>query len=155
MIVVSDTSAITNLIAIGREMLLSQLFGTVIIPQMVQEELREAHATLPAFIEVREVRDRHAVNEIIETILDPGEAEAIVLAGELGADFLLIDERAGRRVASRRGLKIIGVLGILGRAKSQRLISAVKPEIEALVRVANFRISPDLREEILRDLGEV
>ena len=48
--------------------------------------------------------------------LDAGEAEAIGLALQKHADWLLLDERDARRVAKSLGLKVTGVLGILLKA---------------------------------------
>ena len=58
-----------------------------------------------------------------------GEAEAIALATDLNADIVLIDEQEGRQLASRTGLAVTGVLGILLRAKRAGEIAAVKPEM--------------------------
>jgi len=153
-IVVSDTSAITNLLAIRRETLLLQLFGVVLVPAAVQAELSVTHLQIPAFLQIRVVEDRAAVRQFIDADLDLGEAEAIQLALELDADHLLIDEAAGRRIAEQRGLKIIGVLGVLAQAKRNGLITAVLPEIDALRSAADFWIAPALRVRFLRDLGE-
>ena len=73
----------------------------------------------------------------------------IALALELKADALLIDERLGRRQASRLGLSITGLLGVLLAAKKKSLVSAVRPVVEALVSEANFRISDQLYLEVL------
>jgi predicted nucleic acid-binding protein len=152
-IVVSDTSCITNLIAINRARLLEELFGSVIIPPAVQEELAFEHATLPDFVEVRAPRDRLAIRDLMTRELDAGEAEAIVLAVELRAEFLLIDELAGPAVAEARGLTILGLIGVLRRARDRGLISVVRPDLEALSE-AGFWIAPQLRERVLRDVGE-
>ena len=87
--------------------------------------------------------------------LDIGEAEAIALALELKADELLIDERLGRREAVRLGLSITVVLGVLLIAKNRGLISKVQPIIDALILQANFRISRQLYEEVLRTANEL
>lgn len=70
--------------------------------------------------------------------LDKGEAEAIALALELGADQVLIDERRGRRIAARLNLRYTGILGILVEAKNRGLISEVKPLLDALIDRAGF-----------------
>lgn len=59
--------------------------------------------------------------------LDEGEADAITIACEIGADLLLIDEALGRKIAHQEGLRITGILGVLLDAKNQGLISHVKP----------------------------
>ena len=74
MIVVSDTSCITNLITIDAADLLSRLFGEVIIPPAVDRELRRTHATVPAFIQIR-VPGNRAFIENLARQLDQGEAE--------------------------------------------------------------------------------
>jgi predicted nucleic acid-binding protein len=70
--------------------------------------------------------DQERVQEL-RGYLDPGEAEAIVLAIELRADLLLVDERRGRRVASAAGLAITGLLGVIATAKRAGLIDLAKP----------------------------
>jgi len=70
------------------------------------------------------------------------------------AEYLLIDEREGRTLARQLGLPVTGVLGVLLRAKRKQQIEAVKPEIEALRRVARFFIAPALEAAVLADAGE-
>ena len=124
MLVISDTSTVTNLIQIGKLDLLEKLFGEVLIPQKVYEELsdyenQKGQLDSCDWILVKTVLDRRAVAELRE-ILDIGEAEAIVLAQALKADFLIIDERKGRKVAEELGINIVGLLGILIRARKSR-----------------------------------
>ncbi|MBI5303457.1 MAG: DUF3368 domain-containing protein [Chloroflexi bacterium] len=85
--------------------------------------------------------------------LDRGEAEAIVLAQELGADLVIIDERIARKHARRLGLKLTGTLGVLLEAKEHGFISAVKPLIEELVQ-GGIRLGADVIEESVRLAGE-
>src|SRR5688572_29836114 len=125
MIVVSDTTAITSLLQIGQCDLLAKLYREVLMPQAVSNELLVAHPILPAFLRVGTVR-RQADVQRLQTDIDVGEAEAIILAKETAADLLLIDENEGRRVALREGLKIIGLLGVLVQAKRSGLISSVR-----------------------------
>ncbi|MGC1307995.1 MAG: DUF3368 domain-containing protein [Phormidesmis sp.] len=71
------------------------------------------------------------------------------VAAELKADTLLIDERLGRREASRLNLSITGTLGILLVAKKQNIFSAIRPIIDQLIDEAGFRISNQLYREVI------
>lgn len=163
MIVVSDTSAITNLATIQQLQLLSQLYNQIIVPEAVYRELVEIEPPVPGTIEVqtaswlivKQVINREVVNRLQNEVrLDPGEAEAIALSLELKAALLLIDERRGRAEADRLGIKITGLLGILIEAKQKDLIVAVKPLMDSLIATAEFRVSPALYNQILDLVGE-
>ncbi len=161
MIVVSDTSPVLNLARIGRLQLLPLIYGQVLIPATVFEELTASKRDLPPAIDlasepwliVASAQDQARVQEL-RTHLDPGEAEAIVLAVERHADLLLVDERRGRRTATAAGLKVTGLLGVVARAKRAGLIDLGKPVIDELIEIARFWIAPDLYAEVLAELGE-
>ncbi len=153
MIVVSDTSSINYLLLIGHIDLLPQLFQQIIIPDMVRKEMLDPLAPPalqkwithpPSWLTVQ------TVSGIDTTLnaLDPGEQAAITLAQTLPADLMIIDERLGRRVASDRGIPIIGTLGILDDAASQGLIELT--DAIARLQQTNFRIS----RRIIRTLLE-
>ena len=78
--------------------------------------------------------------------LGAGESEAIVLARETGADFVLMDERLGRSAARNLGLKVVGLVGVLIEARERGLISDANELIDQLHRQAGFWISADLRK---------
>jgi predicted nucleic acid-binding protein len=162
-IVISDTSVITNLAAIQHLPLLTQLYCQVIIPEAVYRELADIDppvaGTLEAqsadWLQVRQVTDLSVIQRLRNEVrLDPGESEAIALTLELKADLLLIDERRGRAEADRLGLRIIGLLGILVEAKRRNLIAAVKPLIDAMISTSEFRVSPALYNQILEMVDE-
>ena len=164
MIVISDTSAITNLAAIQYLQLLPQLYNQVTIPEAVYRELVEIDPPVPGtfevqtapWLEVRQVVSRTVVERLqVEVRLDPGESEAIALALELNADLLLIDERRGRTEANRLGVRITGLLGILVEAKQKKLIAAVKPLMDALIATSDFRVSSALYNQILDVVDEM
>ncbi|TVP63119.1 MAG: DUF3368 domain-containing protein [Leptolyngbya sp. LCM1.Bin17] len=163
MIVISDTSAITNLAAIDQLKLLPRLYGQVLIPEAVYRELVDidppvpggAEAQAATWLEVRLIANCEVVERLqSEVRLDSGESEAIALALETGADLLLIDERRGRAEADRLGIKITGLLGILVEAKQKNLIVAVKPLMDALIATSEFRVSSALYDQILNMVNE-
>ena len=96
MITVSNTTAITTLLKVGREDLLTGLFGAVWIPSAVEQELLRFHASIPPGCVVHSVPDSDRLRRLL-TQADRGEAEAICLAVEAGADLLLIDDKKGAR----------------------------------------------------------
>lgn len=133
MIIVSDTTPLISLLKINRLNLLEKLYGSVFIPKAVFDELTsnkkfhtEADLISAAnFIECKEISDTTALKILRRiTLLDLGESEAIILAQELNADVLLMDEAKGRRVAEQLGIKISGTLGILIDSFESGLLSA-------------------------------
>jgi predicted nucleic acid-binding protein len=163
-IVISDTSAITNLAAIHNLQLLLQLYSQVMIPEAVYRELADIEPPVPgtlevqraSWLEVREIVNREVVERLQDEVrLDSGESEAIAVALELNADMLLIDERRGRAKADRLGVRITGLLGILVEAKQKNLIVAVKPLIDELIAKSEFRVSSALYSQILNVVDEV
>lgn len=85
--------------------------------------------------------------------LDPGEAEVVALALELGTKDVVLDDLDARRFARRSGLQPIGTLGLLLAARRAGIIQAISPEIEAL-RKAGFRASDALVQRILAEAEE-
>ncbi len=163
MIVISDTSIITNLAAIEYLRLLPQLYNQVFIPEAVYRELTDIYPPVPGtievqvapWIEVRQVIDHSVIEHLQGKVrLDLGESEAIALALELNAELLLIDERRGRTEADRLGVRITGLLGILVEAKRKNLIVAVKPLMNAMIAMSNFRVSSALYNQILDIVDE-
>jgi len=158
MIVISDTSPITNLIRINRIDLLKALYGTVIIPAEVKYEIEFLPENKLAFtqldwIVVREFSDRKLFGELVKT-LDRGESAAIVLALETKADAILIDETDGRFEARNRGLQVIGLIGVLLKAKDMGYIPSVKTELDRLVSDARFWIDSKLYQRALLAANE-
>jgi predicted nucleic acid-binding protein len=152
-IVVSDTSPITSLGKISRLDLLRTLYHSITIPTAVDLELRRGQIVVPDWIEVRSPADRALVARL-EADLDSGEAEALAVALEAGADLVLIDEKRGRDVARRLGLRFVGLLGVVLDAKRQGHLRAVRPLLDELAATAGFWIRDDLRREILEKAGE-
>jgi predicted nucleic acid-binding protein len=160
-LVVSDTSPLRALQAIEHINLLEWMYPRVLVPPAVLDELRidvPGLGPFPVgahpFMVCQAPRDISRVNGI-EARLNRGEAEALVLALEVNAQYVLIDESLGRRVAASLGLRTVGVLALLVQAKQLGHIAAVAPQIDALARRINFRVSPQLRARVLQDAGEL
>ena len=159
-IVVSDTSPIRALDHLRLLELLETLFGEILIPPAVVIELEKPRLRFArivvsevAFLRVVAPADRGMVDDLQMT-LDPGEAEAIALAIEVGADTVLLDEAAGRDVARQRGLFPIGILGVLLQAKRQGFLDSIRPLLDRLEVELGFFISRDLRHEVLKTAEE-
>lgn len=156
--VVSNTSPILNLAIVGQLDLIRQQFEQVQIPPAVLAELKvqeerpgsqEIQAALKSgWIQVQEI-DSPSYVQLLQQTLDQGEAEAIALAVALLADWTLLDERDGRKVAKSLGLRVTGVLGILLRAKQLGKLSSLTEVIDTLVAKAGFRIAPELLAKVL------
>ena len=162
MIVVSNTSPIINLAAIGQLELLKLLFGTIAIPQAVYHEIVIKGQGQAGAIEIEaskwferyQVRDEVSVKHL-EQELDAGEAEAIALAIELQADLLLLDERRGRMIARQLGVAVTGLLGILLVAKQRGYLVAIKPLLHDLRTIAGFWIDQELYTRVLESAQEL
>jgi len=161
MIVVSDTTPLIGLASIGRLKLLQTLFGEVYIPQAVfdetvtfgrEESRAKEEVSNAAWIHIVEVKDRLAVNVLLDE-MDLGEVETIVLASEMNADWVLMDEKKGRRKLTQLNIPKIGTLGILLKAKQLGLINSLRLEIENLQNIG-FGISQALIDQILETAGE-
>jgi predicted nucleic acid-binding protein len=152
--VMSNTSPLTNLAAIGQFDLLRRLYGDLLIAEAVWEELNAGGQAWPGREEVvgatwiarRAVVNRPLVTALRER-LDPGEAETIALAVECPPAFILMDEKEGRHAAHRFGLKTVGVVGVLIEAKARGLIAEVGPLLERLRQEAGFYLS----DRVIRD----
>ena len=157
MIVVADSSPLIALSRIGRLGLLQQMFGRLMVPDAVWREVTGCDPARPgvaemlqlSWIEHRSVSDTGLVN-LLRQDLGAGESEAIVLAREISADMLLIDERLGRSAATRLGLPITGLVGVLIEARRTGLLPDAGAMIVDLRSKAGFWISDALADLILK-----
>jgi len=151
MIVVADTSPVNYLVIIDQIGLLPKLFGTVVVPQAVLDELLAAGSPDPVKTwlatdaEWIDVRSAAALDDSIQ--LGIGEREAISLGQEIGADLMLIDDRKARRAALKRGLAVAGTINILESASKRGLVDLAMAFDR--LRETNFRIDTKLLDEML------
>lgn len=150
--VVSNTGPLIALASINQFNLLKQLFGALIIPPAVRAEVLDERTQAADWITVKASGDAIAV-QLLRESLQAGESEAIVLAKELSAEWLLLDDLGARRRARAIGLRVVGTVGLLLMAKSAGYISTIKLLIEQL-RSTNFHADPTLYEQVLSEAGE-
>jgi len=133
-----------------------QLPYEFLCPLEVRAELdagaTSGHAIVnPSWLEVQPLTD--SPSPLVLTALDAGEAAVIQLALEQQIPLVCIDEWKGRRVALSVGLKVIGTLGLLGRAKLLGVIASVKPFVERALR-GGIHYHPELVRQVLEAVGE-
>jgi predicted nucleic acid-binding protein len=145
------------LVLIGHADLLPELFGQVVIPHAVFSELRSGKAPPevrrwlvkpPGWLRVETVADEQ-LTSVEEPQLHLGEREAIALAQLLRADYLIIDERAGRRAAQDRNLAVVGTIGVLNKADAEGVLPDL-PGVLVKLRKTSFYLSSELEETLLR-----
>jgi predicted nucleic acid-binding protein len=149
-IIVADSSPLITLERIGRLELMPALFGAIWLPPAVVREVGPVIAAL-GWIVVR--TPEVALLPPPPPFLGEGEREAIALARMLTAEWLLMDERRGRVVAARFGLKLVGLAGLAVRAKDSGLIPRVGALLED-ARLAGCFLSDELLATALRLAGE-
>lgn len=155
MIVIADTSPLNYLIQIGYIDILPALYGRIVVPQAVFAELSSPVAPAAvrlwvaepaAWLDIQTPRQTADV-ALLEAKLGPGEQEAILLAQEVKADQIIIDELRGRREAIRRQLRVTGTIGVLRAAAKIGLLDLR----DALQRLGhtNFRIEKALLDRLI------
>jgi predicted nucleic acid-binding protein len=159
LIVISDSSSLIAISAVGHLDVLRGLYREVIVPPAVWSEVTglnrpgAADIQTASWIRVESVANRASISTLPRPV-GPGEAEAIVLAQELAADILLIDERKARKTALQLGLPVTGVLGVLLEAKKAGLVPAIKPILDQMEVVVAFRLKRSLYDAALQAAGE-
>ena len=156
--VVSNTTPLISLLKINRLDVLQALYGRISIPLAVYNEIEAGKhksyyydlAKLD-WINIIAVKDTKAVKYFLD--LDSGEAEAIVLASEIKADVIILDEKLGRFHAKHADLSVTGTICVLIKAKTKGLINEIKPLLNELT-AKDVWISEKLKNEILSQVGE-
>ncbi len=158
---VSNSTPLIHLAKIGRLKLLREFFGEVLIPEAVYREcVLEGKGSKDAeliehadWIRVKKIREE-TLKKSLMLELDEGESEAVVLAIEMKANLVLMDDYDGREVARALGLRVTGTIGVLLRAKFEGKIESIKDELEKLKKTG-FWLSDGLYDRILREAGEL
>ncbi len=139
--------------------LLAGLADSMIVPQSVANEVGAKPDGAPILEALARhsqyavVKDEAVSPEVLAWDLGAGETQVIANAQQYGADRVVLDDREARRCARAWGLKVIGTLGIVARAKRMDHIESVAPIIERL-RETGLYVSEELVQQILREVGE-
>jgi len=155
---VINTTPLISLAVINKLSLLDELFENVYIPMAVFKEATRKGKKHTASIESWGKNRTVDINDMktksaLELTLDEGEAEVIVLAQEVGADLVIIDEDKARKVAKRSGLNITGTIGLLLDAKKRGKITYIKPLLDRL-KEDGIYISKNLYDNALSQSSE-
>ena len=158
--VVCNTSPLILLAKIRRLDLLAQLYDEVIIPESVLDEAGakpdEEIAEIQTLLQGRKFQLRKAAKGILDMLpldLGIGEREAIALALETEADFIILDDQQARRVARGRGLPVTGTVGVLIESREKEVILSLRQELDRLIE-AGMWISEIFYHRILQEFGE-
>ncbi len=161
MIVVSDTSSISNLLLINQLDLLQKIYSNIYIPPAVYDEILqlESEGRDLSYLKSKtwiivESNFKKNISLSPPKYIDAGEAEAIDLALHLKADRLLIDERKGTFLANELGITTIGLLGIIIIAKENNFIQSAKILLDQLINI-NFWLSKNLYQQVLKSCNEI
>lgn len=151
--VVSNTTPLISLLKLGRLDVLMELYQEILIPTAVFEEIevgknKSFYRNLSNidWVKIIKIENEDARRYFLD--LDKGEAEAIILATEIGADLIIMDEKLGRFHAKHADLKVTGTVGVLIKAKREGIINELKPLLFEL-RAKDVWISEKFIDEIL------
>ena len=158
MIVISNTTPIISLASIEKVEILEQLFGEIIVPQAVYDEIKAKKSfgykeiDLP-FFRVKGVKGS-LYKDLLFNQLDSGESETILLAKELKSDFVIIDENLAYKIARNSGLHVIRTLSILLKARELGIIKSIKPLLDDMLSKGRW-YSEHVYKTFLGEIGEL
>lgn len=156
--VVCNTSPLQYLHQAGALGILPALYGRILIPQAVADEIGAGLAS-GVDLPVLETLGWIGICQVARSSwpvprdIHRGEAEVIALAGSLPTAKLILDDLAARRHARLLGLQITGTLGVLLQAKKAGLLDALLPVVGRLEQ-SGFRLASSTRKDFLRMAGE-
>lgn len=154
--IVMNTGPLVALARINALDIIGSLPFEFISPDEVYTELQEGEQqghipAIPAWLCKCPVGTPLSV--IAVSSLDAGEAAVIQLALEQNISRVCIDEWKGRRAACSVGLNVIGTLGLIGLAKTNHLIPAMRPYVKKALESGVY-YDLELVESVLKAAGE-
>ena len=161
--IVSNASPIINLCKLKLFHHLPAVYKGLTIPDAVFDEIVKKGAGRPGAIEVsngiksgfivRKQVNNSLAASALSRFLGRGESEAIILASEISADAVILDDNKARIVADSMNLHVTGTIGILLNLKQTGIIPTIRPFLDKAVEFG-FRISPAIYDKILRKVRE-
>lgn len=158
MILIADASALIALAACEGLQLLDTIFGDVWVPDVVSQEVsiidKPYAERLQPYLQGK-IRNVSMQNYVyLDAYADAGETAAMLLYKEMQADYLLIDDKRGRKVAAINQINTIGSLGVLLLAKRIGLIPSIAPLL-VQIKASPVFISKGLIQTVLELAGEL
>lgn len=154
--VIANTTPLIALANIDRLELLHELYGTIIVPQAVVDEIisepAKQRVRSATWIKVEAIQDS-SQKDIFRARLHAGEVEVMILAREQNADLVIMDDNAAKKTAKFLGLNVTGTLGILLKAKKEGYLEMVEPIMNELI-VDGLFISDTVKGYVLKEAGE-
>lgn len=156
--IISNTTPIITLLSISKLNILKEIYGEIIVPYGVFEEIEQGvhknfyrNLSKVDWIKIKSITNKNSLKYVHE--LDKGEAEVIILANEISADLVIIDEKLGREYAKHFGLKLTETIGILLKAKELKLINNIK-SLLATMKKNGIWLNKKLTNNVLRIANE-
>jgi len=150
--IVLNSSIIIALDKVSKLDILKYIFDEIYIPRAVYYEVAKRHK-IPEWIKVADIKNE-AFLQILRDKLGKGESEAIILALEIKADLVGLDDLNARKIAKKLGINVIGTVGIILLAKKKGIIKELKPVLEKL-RKKGFYLDEELINKVLKETGEI
>jgi len=152
--VITNTTPVLSLLKIDKLDILKELYGQIIIPNAVYQEIEEGkykefYTDLKQidWIIIKSIKDKKSCEYFVD--LDNGETEVLILAKEINADLIILDEIIGRRYCKVLKYNLTGTLGVLLRAKEKGIIKSVKSLLFELIEKGTW-LNPKLINEVLK-----
>jgi len=156
--IISNTTPIISLLKVDKLDLLKELYEKMIVPKAVYLEIENGKEK-PYYQDLSQI-DWIEIQEIINPDsrayfldLDDGEAEVLILAKEINADLVIMDEIMGRRYSKQLGFNLTGTIGILLKSKEKGFIESIKGLLTELIKKGTW-ISPKLISKAIRLANE-
>jgi predicted nucleic acid-binding protein len=155
MLVIADSGPIISLAVIDQLDLLETIYGEVYISEAVWQEVSRyiEPFAIPQVHDLKGKIRKLSGTNLFAGLMDTGEAEAASLYLELNADYLIIDDRTARRMAETHGVRCVGTLAVLVKAKELNVVSALRPLFSTFI-LYNRYYKKDLLNSLLVDCSE-